>query len=83
MKIDIQTKFNIGDRVWIPELYEWYITKKEGAIICGINIYVDSNKERILYLIKEDGGFIYECRETLCFGNYEDCKQWCDENNTK
>jgi hypothetical protein len=77
MDINIQIKFNIGDKVWIPGLYyEWYPIKEEYEVD-NIEIQIDSKSQRIFYLVKNKIGESCRYPERLCFGSYEECQRWC------
>ena len=79
----VDEKFNIGDRVWVPDNFydEWYVINKEGFIIDGIKIHIDSHGHKIkMYTLRDNNGF-YEYPPRLCFNNYDECQQWCDKEN--
>ena len=79
--VDKQTKFNIGDTVWIPDLYyNWYPSKNEYKII-NIKVQINSNDQRIFYTVKDIDGYTHEYPESMCFSSYDECKQWCDKSN--
>lgn len=80
MNINISTKFNIGDTVYIPELYEDFFPNPKPQTVHGISVDADSKGVKIRYYI---GG---ECRinsmpERWLFSSYEECTKWCEENN--
>lgn len=81
MDINIQTRFNIGDEVWVPYLYhDWYPLKCR-YIITHIDIQIDSKSYRIFYTIKNENNSGQRYPDRMCFGSYEECKQWCDQEN--
>lgn len=80
MNISIQTEFNIGDRVWIPDICydQWVIANKTGYIVCAIKINIDSNGQKISYIVNERN---QECSSNFCFRSYEECCLWCEKEN--
>lgn len=81
MDINIQTNFNIGDKVWVPELYyDWYPPQKQCEIIC-IQIIITSEGQTIFYTIKKCNGYTDKYPARMCFSSYDECKQWCDKEN--
>lgn len=80
MKIDIETKFNISDFVYIPEQYhdEWF-APNHAYEICAIHVRVDDSicvYYSILY-----GDMVCEHTDRYLFASYEECKQWCEKQN--
>jgi len=83
MDINIQTKFNIGDKVWVPGLYyEWYPMKNR-YFITHIDIEIDSNDYQIFYIMKNENNSGQRYPDRLCFDSYDECEQWCMENNKR
>lgn len=83
MNIDIQIKFNIGDKVWVPgNYYNWYPIKK-GYKVTNIEIQIDAKDQRVFYTVKNDIGEIQRYPERLCFDSYDECEQWCIEDNKR
>lgn len=81
MKIDIETKFNISDFVYIPEQYhdEWF-APNHAYEICAINVMVDDGVcvyYSILY-----GDMVCERTDRYLFASYEECRQWCKKANS-
>ena len=80
MKIDVETKFNVGDVVYVAEhYYEFYANKRPHTIK---NIFVKATPwhTRILYEV-ECEGVIEHISEVCVFATYEECTKWCKENN--
>ena len=77
MDINIKTKFNVGDEVYIPMLYQDFYAHKTPQIIEGIRIDIQ-DKTRITYLLDGEWRKVSEDR---IFATYEECRQWCDKNN--
>ena len=82
MKIDIETKFNISDVVYIPEQYhdEWFALKRPFEIYkIIINTY--GNTVYIYYELLDET--LIEYKEDFIFASYEGCEKWCREQNSK
>ena len=80
MKLSIETKFNIGDTVYIAECYEDWFACKKPFIISDILISANSQTTHVLYEVQQDG-LKSRVPEDWVFGTYEECKKWCDEHN--
>ncbi len=81
MDINIQTDFNIGDKVWIPDVYyEWYPIKN-AYYITEVEVGICSQGKKVFYTIKNEKGDVQEYPSRLCFNSYDECKQWCDNKN--
>lgn len=78
MKLSIETKFNIGDTVYIAERFEDWFAYKKPYIIFDISISANSQIVRILYEVQQDR-FTDSVPEDLVFSTYEECVKWCDE----
>lgn len=81
MSINIQTKFNIGDKVWIPNHYHSWFPMKEAYTVFNIDVNIDAQNQRVFYIIKDDNGNTERYPSKLCFKSYDECKQWCEINN--
>ena len=80
MKLSIETKFNIGDTVYIAECYEDWFAYKKPCVISDISISANSKTTHILYEVQQDG-LTDRVPEDWVFGTYEECIKWCDEHN--
>lgn len=80
MKLSIETKFNIGDTVYIAECYEDWFACKKPFIISDILISANSQTTHVLYEGQQDG-LKSRVPEDWVFGTYEECIKWCDEHN--
>ena len=81
MKIDIETKFNIGDFIYypIPTNLGW-IPIKQPVKICAIDVQVTAGEVMcVTYTTLDDS--IIDYAEGVCFATYEECKQWCNKEN--
>lgn len=79
MDINIKTKFNVGDKVYIPMLYHDFYAHNTPQVIEGIRIDIQ-DKMRITYLL--DGEW-HKVSEDRIFATHEECKQWCEKNNCR
>ena len=80
MKFTIDTKFNIGDPVYLAETYECYWANKEPYIVTDIMIKVNERGHSITYQISQNG-FTDIVSEHMLFQTYADCAKWCKEHN--
>ena len=79
MDINITTNFNIGDRVWIPELYgdEWFTSREIQYHVSDIEVRLNLSGVKIIYVVKNNNGITVKYPEESCFSNYDECKKWC------
>lgn len=77
MKIEVETKFNVGDFVYIPELYhhEWFALKRPFEIY-KIIVKTYGNTIYICYELLDET--LFERKEDFVFASYEECEQWCE-----
>lgn len=82
MKIEVETKFDVGDFVYIPELchHEWFALKHPFEIH-KIIIKTYGNTVYIYYELLDET--LFERKEDFVFASYEECEQWCKEQNSK
>lgn len=80
MTLNIDTKFNIGDTVYSPECYEVYWANNRPYVITDIFIKIAHNRTSITYRIIQDQ-LTDVVSENFLFSTYEECKQWCGEQN--
>lgn len=80
MKIDIETKFNIGDMVYIADHYYDLYPQQEPFIITDILININGHSTLIRYDAECNNG---SCRvpEEWVFKTYAECTKWCEEHN--
>lgn len=79
MKIKIDTKFNIGDVVYTPEFYDVYFASKTPHTITDIFVKASHNQNvAVTYRIIQ-GQLTDVVSEKFLFATYEECRQWCDE----
>ena len=80
MNIIVNTKFNIGDKVYIANYYhDFYVTEKP-HIIKDVLVVINSNKTMIRYEVEQNGST--DCvPEYWVFPSYEECAEWCESQN--
>lgn len=79
MDINIKTKYNIGDTVYIPEFYEEFLPSKPFKVT-GVLINISTDITSIQYQLQSS---VYEetVAEPQVFSTYEECTKWCDNRN--
>lgn len=80
MDINIRTKYNIGDTVYVAINYYEYYPQKIPYIITDISVKVNEQHSIIAYSIKQDGCIDCVSEEWL-FDTYEECTNWCKKQN--
>lgn len=85
MNINVETKFNVGDEVWVADyFYDTVYPSKHTFKVSEINIEIDASQLIIYYWVTMDAGdckTIDKYSESVCFSTYEECTKWCDEHN--
>lgn len=76
----VETKFNIGDSVYVAEPYEAYWANKEPYVVVNVVIRVSADHTIIIYYIKQ-GQSITSALERNLFSTYVECAKWCEEHN--
>lgn len=79
MDINIKTKFNIGDAVYVAEAYYELYACKEPRIITDILFCGNARHTSVRYELTHNGDSDV-VPETWVFGSYEDCTKWCEEH---
>lgn len=86
MNIQYNTKFEVGDTVYIAEIYygEYYVS--EPLTVQCIHINVDKFGQNIEYALRYEGQrFQYlwdiQMEERHCFADRDECKLWCAMQN--
>ena len=82
MKINVDTKYNIGDTVYIAECYYSEFVPSAACVITKIHtacLGVNFPQE-IVYEINNQG-FPELVGESTCFATYAECTKWCEEHN--
>lgn len=81
MDISIQTNFNVGDEVWVPDHYYDWFPIENAHYITKIEVGISSQGKEVFYAVKDQQGNIQEYPSRLCFSSYDECKQWCEQKN--
>lgn len=79
MNINIETKYNIGDTVYIAEHYDEFFPSKPLEVI-GILIKISPIATLVEYKL-QDNGYDEIVIEPYIFATYEECVKWCDNHN--
>lgn len=80
MRMTIETKFDIGEIVYIADFYEEFIPRRTPMLIRNMDIRVYNNTPYITYLVMENG-ITERVPENWMFSTYEECVQWCNKKN--
>ena len=76
----IDTKYNIGDTVYVADLCYDYYPVSQPCTVKNILLGGNVNKPRISYEVKNDV-FSEQLLEDWIFPTYAECTKWCEENN--
>ena len=81
MKIEIETRFNIGDLVYVHGFDgEIFRPREKPLEVQSFRLDYNSNTHKIIvYYNLDDDWLGYS--ESACFASYEECEQWCDKQN--
>lgn len=81
MKIEIETRFNIGDLVYLPGFDgEEFRPRKNPFEVQSFWLYCDPNTHKIIVSYDLDDDLL-GYSESACFASYEECEQWCEKQN--
>ena len=80
MKSTVETKFNVGDIVYVVDLYYDFYPQSKPYIIQDVIIRITSNNVHISYELEQEGISSY-APEGLVFETYAECTKWCEEHN--
>ena len=80
MKHMIETRFNVGDVIYIADHYYDYYASRTPYVVSGILIHINNKEARVLYDVKQ-GKLTDRFPEYLCFSTYEECAKWCERHN--
>lgn len=80
MNINIQTKFNVGDMVYVADLYHDFYPQKEPYLITDLRLKANINHSYIRYEVQRDD-VVQLVPEEWIFATYADCTKWCDKRN--
>ena len=76
----IETKYDIGDKVYIAECYNGEFYPSKPLIINTVYTETTKYDTRVYYQGSYYGEKLRR-REDHYFGSYEECIKWCNENN--
>ena len=80
MNIVVNTKFNVGDRVYVVNFYhDFYVTDRP-YIIKDFLVKINKHKTFISYEVEQNNS-TEMIPEQWIFSNYEDGVAWCDNMN--
>ena len=80
MKTTIETKFNVGDTVYVADHYYDFYANHKPYIVRDVLVDINSKRTLISYDVEQDE-FTYRVPETWVFVTYEECSKWCDGHN--
>jgi hypothetical protein len=80
MTFNIETKFNIGDRVYVVDHYDYFYAANEPYIISDIVVNINNRGIRTMYCVEQNNRTTRFPAEWL-FDTYEECTKWCKEHN--
>ena len=80
MEINISTKYNIGDKVYVAECYYDYYPQQIPYTITDLLIKVDDKRIALIYEI-EQNGMTDSVPEEWIFDTYAECTKWCEKQN--
>ena len=80
MKLTINTKFDIGDQVYLAQTYYEYWANSKPYQIVGVNLHMNEHATKLIYNIEQEGS-VTSVSENLLFATYEECAKWCKEHN--
>lgn len=80
MQIIIETKFDIGEVVYIADFYEEFIPRRKPVLVRNFDIRFYGNQTFVTYLVIEDG-ITERVSEGWMFSTYEECVEWCEKKN--
>lgn len=79
MDINKQSKFNLGDEVYIANYYDEFTPSKPYTVTAVLTI-TDGNGTVVKYRIRNATEEIVMF-EHSCFGTCEECTKWCEKHN--
>ena len=82
MNVAINTKFDVGDVVYVAEHYYEFYAPHKTSVVSEVLVDVNSRRTSIRYEFKQDG-YTYRAPEGWVFKTYEECEKWCRELNCK
>lgn len=80
MRLVTETKYNVGDTVYIADHYYDFYANRQPYTIIDVLINVNSRRTFVQYEVEQDG-ISYRVPEDWTFATYEECVKWCEEHN--
>lgn len=80
MKAIVETKFNVGDVVYVADHYYDLYAQKEPYVITDVLIDINSHRTIIRYDVENKNGSC-SIPEEWVFETYAECTKWCKEHN--
>lgn len=82
MNIEISTKFNIGDTIFISEYCNGEFYASMGYIVDWVGVRFERSGTIVEYGVRY-GDITYDhLAEVSCFASYDECQAWCDKRNS-
>ena len=79
MKITVETKFDVGDMVYVANHYHDWYAEHRLYIVRDITINIRKSIPYIQYEVELDG-LVSTASERMLFKTYEECVEWCAKN---
>ena len=80
MTATVETKFDVGDMVYVADLYYDFYPISKPYVIRDVVVRITSDSIHIHYEIEQEGISSY-VPEGLAFETYTECTKWCREHN--
>ncbi len=80
MTFTVNTKFDVGDEVYIAYSYYEYYASSKPYVVKRVRIQSDGHTTHIVYDVEQDGAED-SVIEGLTFATYKECTKWCKEHN--
>jgi hypothetical protein len=80
MTVTVETKFNVGDTVYIADNYYDFYANQTPCIVKDVLIDVNRRRTCISYEVEQED-FTYMVPESWMFATYEECEKWCEKQN--
>ena len=80
MKTTVETRFDVGDIVYVADHYYDLYPISKPYVVRDVVVRVTSDSIHIHYEIEKEGILDYVPEEWV-FETYTECTKWCDEHN--
>ena len=81
MKLTIDTKFNVGDTVYVADYYYDFYTVSKPCVVTEIRIIINSVNTYVSYIIMDDNNIYITKSELYLFRSYDECAAYCKSHN--